>query len=616
MNITDLPTEIILEIFTYLPQPFIITTIKQVSKRWKELSSSQIIWKNLDLYHYGLFLSMPKEKLDNLLQKNAAKVHQLRTKTTCFFTKFQPELFTELKILHLRMYDDDNFDQLRNILQCFADLETFKLDVTKFDRLTDVISLCNGLKKLRRFHLRHFFCNHSTQLKLMPYVFQVLFKNTTILTHVTVSCGDIYLDIAIQTLLERNRDLVELNLSRCSAITNVAFSSMRWSNLRSLTLHRTGVDDETLKIVADNSPYLKTLSVSKCKNITDKGMHYIAQKSKQLQNLQINDFTPTDCCQVTNTGIGYIAEGCRDLRSLNVNCHPYVDASILTPLGILCSNIRILKMEKICDINDSYLIGLAKHCVFLERVNFNDCPKITGNGVSHLLVGCKWLKHASFSSCINICDLSLGVLDGTNFSSETCTYMYNSDNETDGTTINTNRNYFEKRLNTHSHIQTLHFSCCEKMRTDSFLQLSIFCPDLNELRISGWAKENIDLGIVQILRNCNNLQLLVCFGLKENEVTNFTNESLYAMVEYGKHLKRLHFSLNHFITIDALGQVLLSCTQLEQLDLYLDDSTALSLKDIKDFVSNCDPEKIALQSYRRMSTVGCVISLHQSYNSL
>jgi hypothetical protein len=154
------------------------------------------------------------------------------------------------------------------------------------------------------------------------------------------------------------------------------------------------------------------------------------------------------------------------------------------------------------------------------------------------------------------------------------------------------------------------------MRTDSFLQLSIFCPDLNELRISGWAKENIDLGIVQILRNCNNLQLLVCFGLKENEVTNFTNESLYAMVEYGKHLKRLHFSLNHFITIDALGQVLLSCTQLEQLDLYLDDSTALSLKDIKDFISNCDPEKIALQSYRRMSTVGCVISLHQSYNSL
>lgn len=595
MNINDVPSDIILEIFTYLPQPVLVTTVGLVCHRWNELASAPALWHQLNLYHSSIFLSASKHKLNAMLQKIGHHVKSLKTRVPCVYTKFRPELFTDLKSLHIRMYDNDDIEKFGDIIDCFKDLETFKLDVSTFERLTSIISVCKRLTNLRKFHLRHFFCNHSANLKLMPHVFQVLFQNTTLLTHVTLSCGDIYLDSAIQTLSEKNPNLVELNLNRCSGLTSTAFTSLHFSKLRSLVLDRTSVDDQALKLVAENSPYLETLSISKCRNVTDKGLYYIGMKCIRLRKITINMYSSglDQCCQVTNSGLLSVAEGCSNLRQIIGNYHPYINVDILSNISQLCSNIQVLEFEKISKVTDTALIAIATQCTLLQCVNFSECEGVSGSGVSRFLLDCKWLMQAKFNSCMDVANISLGSTicqeyDDTQRSEQCENSMTKS----------------------HSYIQVLHFRYCKYLTAKSLIEISQFCPDLNELRIAGWtAACDTDDALVRLFTNCTNLQLLLCSGIQDTEETNFTSRTVEAIANYGHNIKQLHFSLNYFITIDDLQKVLSLCNNLEQITLYVNENTALYFGDIEILIANCDTKKIGLNSYKRLMTTCCQISI-------
>lgn len=596
MDINHMPDDILLEIFGYVDKSFLVTCIQLVCKRWRDIAFSPPLWRTLSLYSSSPFVSSVSNYNDrhrqNFLNSIGRYVLQLRTRVPFFWSRFDPVAFSDLRCLYIRMYETDTIQKIGEIIDCFKSIETFKLDISTFSGLNEIITVCKRLTSLRKFHLRHFFCNHSPQLKLMPHAFQVLFQKTN-LTHVYVSCGDIHLDLAVKTLLKENRGLVELDLSRCSGVTSVAFSELSpCLSLRSLKLCRTGIDDDALKAISENVPNLSTLSISRCVKISDTGVRYIANRCKFLQDIIIsNEFlTESESCHVTHAGIHALAEGCRELRRIDMNSHDnQIDSSVLVSIGQMCTQLQVIKLFSCKSVDDDCLNYISDLHRTLRVVNFSDCTNITGVGVSRLLYKCLWLQQACFKSCLGISSVSFPLSDN----------------------LQTEHEVRNDQIAKHSHVNTLNFRYCSDLDVASHISISLFCLDLVELYISGWFEHDPDHTIVKLVQRCNNLQVIECTGAKDEEETNFTDASLYAMAEYGHNLKRLIFVQNKLITIDGFRKVIQNCNNLREISVYVNDSCVLSADDVQSLTNDFTVPKVGVHKYSRLTTTCFAISIQQ-----
>jgi Leucine Rich repeat len=93
--------------------------------------------------------------------------------------------------------------------------------------------------------------------------------------------------------------------------SNLQLITATCNHCESLNLSNTDITDQDIKNLVENLPYLKSLNLSGCKNITHQGLIHL-QTLPSLQSLGLSE-----CTQITDQGLKYLKD-LPSLQSLNL----------------------------------------------------------------------------------------------------------------------------------------------------------------------------------------------------------------------------------------------------------------------------------------------------------
>ena len=127
MNINDIPSELLLHIFSYLPQGDLFITIDKVCKYWRHLCLSPPLWKNID---YSTTYGELSNAYEHLLQINSY-VRKFTINPSSMIKLFKSRRKIKLQFLNLKTLDLttdliylESFVDM--IIQRFPNLENIK----------------------------------------------------------------------------------------------------------------------------------------------------------------------------------------------------------------------------------------------------------------------------------------------------------------------------------------------------------------------------------------------------------------------------------------------------------------------------------------------------------
>ena len=115
-------------------------------------------------------------------------------------------------------------------------------------------------------------------------------------------------DDGVRSLARHCYRLRYLNMRGCEQVSD---SAVEWlarscSRLRSLDIGKCDVSDLGLKLLSENCPNLKKLSVKSCALVTDRGVENVSKYCRGLQHLNIQDVTG-----ITSLGYRAVKTNCR-----------------------------------------------------------------------------------------------------------------------------------------------------------------------------------------------------------------------------------------------------------------------------------------------------------------
>lgn len=166
-------------------------------------------------------------------------------------------------------------------------------------------------------------------------------------------------DVELQTLVQGSRQLELLDLQCCHGLSPIGFSAISGcTNLQSLNLSFTQVDNLSLMTIADGVRGLKRLSLVKCESISDMGI--IAQFSA-LESLNLDQ-----CPFVNDEGLDAIATYCSELAHLSLAFTQITDKGLFYLTQ--CSQLRSLRIPYCRNVEGPGLVALSKACAWFQFV--------------------------------------------------------------------------------------------------------------------------------------------------------------------------------------------------------------------------------------------------------
>ena len=169
-------------------------------------------------------------------------------------------------------------------------------------------------------------------------------------------------DMELQMLMDGNRQLEHLDLQGCSGPTAIGYSAIALcSNLQSLNLSYTTVDDLSLISIASGVTNLKQLTLVKCEAISS--MSAVSRFSS-LESLAVDH-----CLFVTDKGLDVLARKCTRITHLSLAFTMVTDAGL------------------------DYL----NKCQMLRSLSIPYCKGVQGAGLISIAMGCGWFHHVVVS---------------------------------------------------------------------------------------------------------------------------------------------------------------------------------------------------------------------------
>ena len=205
-------------------------------------------------------------------------------------------------------------------------------------------------------------------------------------------------------------NLTMLNASYCRSLTVTGLSSIakRCSKLMDLQLaHCTGLDDEALFVIA-SLPQLKRLNIAHCPLVTDHGLVHL---SKSLSMPVFRLLNVSNCPQVSDAGLTPLVTEAKGLKTLELaNCRHLTDNAV-SAISMNCSSLEHLDLEECIHITDAALNGIALHLsTCIKAISLSYCDSITDEGAIALLRGCQHLERLELDNCSRITDQLLRAI--------------------------------------------------------------------------------------------------------------------------------------------------------------------------------------------------------------
>eukprot|EP00095_Tigriopus_kingsejongensis_P010599 maker-scaffold818_size92908-snap-gene-0.24 protein:Tk10599 transcript:maker-scaffold818_size92908-snap-gene-0.24-mRNA-1 annotation:"f-box lrr-repeat protein 7" len=127
------------------------------------------------------------------------------------------------------------------------------------------------------------------------------------LRYLSVAKCDRISDSGVKQIAKLCYKLRYLNVRGCEAVSDEAVDTLArsCSRLRSLDIGKCDVTDVGLKVLSENCPNLKKLSVKSCEMVSDQGIQLIAYYCRGLQQLNVQD------CPISSEGYKTVKKFCR-----------------------------------------------------------------------------------------------------------------------------------------------------------------------------------------------------------------------------------------------------------------------------------------------------------------
>ncbi|PGH01076.1 hypothetical protein AJ80_09059 [Polytolypa hystricis UAMH7299] len=173
-------------------------------------------------------------------------------------------------------------------------------------------------------------------------------------------------------------------------------------------------------------PYLKRLTLSYCKHVTDRSMHHIAaHAASRLEEVDLTRCTTitdqgfqywgnaqffrlrklclADCTYLTDNAIVYLTNAAKGLQELDLSFCCALSDTATEVLALGCPQLTHLNLS-FCGsaVSDPSLRCIGLHLLMLQELSVRGCVRVTGTGVESVVEGCNQLRVFDVSQCKNL----------------------------------------------------------------------------------------------------------------------------------------------------------------------------------------------------------------------
>ncbi|KAL5224659.1 hypothetical protein ABZP36_011298 [Zizania latifolia] len=331
------------------------------------------------------------------------------------------EKLEELATVCCSCIDDDGLELLSK-----GSNSLLSVDVSRSDHVTTkgLASLVDGHNFLQKLNAAD--CLHETGQCFLTN----LAKLTDTLTVLRLDGLEVSASV-LQAIGEGCSNLVEISLSKCNGVIDEGVSSLvaRCSHLRAIDLTCCHLlTYNALDSIADNCKMVECLRLESCSSISKKGLEQIASCCPNLKEIDLTDCGVNDaalqhlakcsellilklglCSSISDKGLAFISSNCGKLIELDLyRCNSVTD-DVLAALANGCKKIKMLNLcycNKITDSGLGHLGSLEE----LTNLELRCLVRITGIGISSVVIGCKNLIKLDLKRCYSIDDAGLWAL--------------------------------------------------------------------------------------------------------------------------------------------------------------------------------------------------------------
>lgn len=155
------------------------------------------------------------------------------------------------------------------------------------------------------------------------------------------------------------------------------------------------ISDQSLKVLINAAPKIKSLVLNKCSRITDEGLLSVCKLGRYLHFLHLGH-----CSNLTDRSITKLALFCNRIRYLDMACCTEITDKSVIELANLpkLKRIGLVKCSNITDISIGALTSHIRISNSLERIHLSYCTQLSIREISKLLNVCHRLNHLSLTN--------------------------------------------------------------------------------------------------------------------------------------------------------------------------------------------------------------------------
>ncbi|KAK2765886.1 hypothetical protein FQN53_006767 [Emmonsiellopsis sp. PD_33] len=173
-------------------------------------------------------------------------------------------------------------------------------------------------------------------------------------------------------------------------------------------------------------PYLRRITLSYCKHVTDRSMHHIASYAAprleevdltrcttitdqgfqywgNVQFLRLRKLCLADCTYLTDHAIIHLTNAAKGLQELDLSFCCALSDTATEVLALGCPQLTHLNLS-FCGsaVSDPSLRCIGLHLLLLRELSVRGCVRVTGTGVESVVDGCNLLHAFDVSQCKNL----------------------------------------------------------------------------------------------------------------------------------------------------------------------------------------------------------------------
>ncbi|KAK3249740.1 hypothetical protein CYMTET_40845 [Cymbomonas tetramitiformis] len=230
-------------------------------------------------------------------------------------------------------------------------------------------------------------------------------------------------NIAVLAVVNYCPELRYLNLARCKKMTNDAVRTIGHANsklqtlifdsnrclgdsgiqalancvlLQSLSINDSKMTDDSLTLLAEHCPKLRSLDIRGSSSITEESINSVLAKCSLLEQLDLS------FCKYIDTHWG-----CNQICNVKRLCLASLPRMTDDTLKMVACNwpcLQELDIRCSQQITSEGLVFLAKNCPRLTTVNIDFCPLVTDEALFQFVASLTHLTHLGIAGCLQLSD--------------------------------------------------------------------------------------------------------------------------------------------------------------------------------------------------------------------